>query len=109
MPGWLLLLLAGNCLLDFQVDQVGQQHLEEGLQKILHRLQKDVAEGLPAPETNWASKKFSVDPKDTFLSQLPDREAQIGLWSHPEKENYPESAVPAQLPHRVKRGTGGEI
>ena len=106
MPGWLLLLLAGNCLPDFQVDQVGQHHLEEGLQKILHRLQKDLAEGLPAQEANWASKKFSVDPKDTFLSQFPDggpREAQIGLWREAENENYP---VPAQLPHRVERGTG---
>ena len=106
MPGWLLLLLAGNCLLDFQVDQVGHHHLEEGLQKILNRLQKDVAEGLPAQETDWASKKFSVDPKDTFLSQLPD---QAPREVEPENDNFPGSAVPPQLPHRVKRGTGCKI
>ena len=99
MPGWLLLLLAGSCLLDFQVDQVGQHHLEEGLQKIFLHLQKDIAEGTPAQETHWASKKFSVDPKDTFLSQFP----------HRAEPNFPGSAAPPQLPHRVKRGTGCEI
>ena len=113
MPGWLLLLLAGNCLLDFQVDHAGQQHLEEGLQKILHRLQKDLAEGLPAKETNWASKKFSVDPKENFLSQQvsdgASGEAQIGLWSQSQNDNFLASAVPDQLPHRVNRGTGCQI
>ena len=111
MPGCLLLLLVGNCLFDFQVDEVGKQHLDQGLQKILQSLQTDLAEGLPAKQTDWASKKLSVDPKETFFSQPPSdrasREPQIGLWKQvSQNENYLASTVPAQLPHRVNRGTG---
>ena len=67
MPAWFLLFLAGTSLLDYQVDEVGKQHLEEGLQKILNSLQKDLTEGLPARKTEWVSTKLSVDPKETFL------------------------------------------
>ena len=114
MPAWFLLFLAGTSLLDYQVDEVGKQHLEEGLQKILNRLQKDLTEGLLTRKTEWVSTKLSVDPKETFLPPSPERhssksikdetkESPVGLWR---QQSY---LAPPQLPHRVNRGTGCQI
>ena len=40
-------------------------------------------------------------------ARAPRRGPQIGLWKQvTQNENYLASIVPAQLPHRVNRGTG---
>ena len=131
--GWCVLLLAGLGLPHFQVEPEGRQRLEKGLEEILDRLQQDLSQGVTAKDAVWTSQKLSVDPSETFLLRSPDKAAlppfqynrsegfgqkkrgeqehrpkgpNIGLWSKIPKSQNLDDVVPAQLPHRVKRGTG---
>ena len=133
LQGWCVLLLAGLGLPHFQVEPERRQRLEKGLEEILDRLKQDMSQGVTAKDAVWTSKKLSVDPSETFLLKSPDKAAlspfhynrsegfsqkkrgekqhspkgsSIGLWSKIPNDKNPVDVVPAQLPHRVKRGTG---
>ena len=87
----------------------GRQRLEKGLEEILDRLQQDLSQGVTAKDDVWTSKKLSVDPSETFLLRSPDKDA-LPPFQYNRSEGFSQKkrvdVVPAQLPHRVKRGTG---